>query len=303
MKQVSLVCFLILLLSSSYAQSSLPADGSWWFNAHFGMFGLYSNNYHVMEGDTVINDLIYSKLRTGVSTELATYEGAVRSEGDKWYTVMNETDTEHVLYDFGLAVADTFWVDNPYMYEPVPYLVVMSIDEITLLDGSVRTRWNLEHPLWSAVSWVEGVGCSQGFTNVSGCFQIDCGWSQLICFHEEETLMYEEVPSQLSYFNGSELIELAYSNCSISVGLEELELLPIAVYPNPSRGAFTLELPQLTGNVSWCVLTTDGRKVQEGVISPGSSAHQLMLTDLADGVYILQVEAGSKQARTRLLIQ
>ncbi|MFT5980724.1 MAG: hypothetical protein ACI898_001497 [Flavobacteriales bacterium] len=175
-----------MTLMQSYAQSPLPSEGSSWFNVEFGRFGLSGNWNQSMGGDTLIDGITYSKLLYGTR-----YQGALRSEGDQWLTIADGMDTEHVLYDFSLAVADAFWIDNPYHFDIAPYLILTSIDEVELLDGSVRTRWNFLYPEWTEVSWIEGIGSMQGIDDVSGCFQIDCGWSQLVCFHEADVLLYE----------------------------------------------------------------------------------------------------------------
>jgi len=295
----SFCIFIVIGLLSSQldAQSSLPPSGSFWFHAYFGMVGYSGSSQLYLQNDTVINELNYKKLSDDLN-----YIGCLRSQDNQWLTIADGEVDEHILYDFNLAVGDTFWIDNPYFHpdDVVPYLVVDSIDLVTLLDGSERSRWHLEHDNWSYTQWIEGIGSTSSFLNVSGCYSIDCGWSELVCFSDNLQLVYESVPHQnsLQTFQG----QYTYENCSIFLGHEELDPLFFSLYPNPTEQFLTVEISRPETSLLWNVLSVDGQTLLQGSLPAGTLNHRIELGALSSGVYFFQLEEPSRTKIRRFVL-
>ncbi len=72
------------------------------------------------------------------------------------------------------------------------------------------------------------------------------------------------------------------------------------VYPNPSTGAFTLEVRDRSAQ-TWQVQDLQGRLIARGQATPGRQL--LALPKLAAGVYVLQVQAPAGIATRKLVVQ
>lgn len=87
---------------------------------------------------------------------------------------------------------------------------------------------------------------------------------------------------------------------SASVGLEEVEVDPVLLFPNPSTGTFELDYPkEWPSSIALELYTTDGRAVWTGQTY---QRHQVMNlpSDLTAGTYILRVYHGQSSQTLRL---
>ncbi len=90
------------------------------------------------------------------------------------------------------------------------------------------------------------------------------------------------------------------------VGLEELtEVVNLNVYPNPNTGAFTLEInsaSEINGKIN--ITSVDGKLVYENDISGnGLITKNIDITDLANGIYYLQLQSNNSIKTYKLLKQ
>ena len=87
--------------------------------------------------------------------------------------------------------------------------------------------------------------------------------------------------------------------------IEELPQLLIRLYPNPSTGHSFLDLPRLDQEIYVAISDLKGRLLSQKALSPiqTGQVHSLQLSQVADGVYVVQVLCEGYQAWThRLLI-
>jgi hypothetical protein len=82
-----------------------------------------------------------------------------------------------------------------------------------------------------------------------------------------------------------------------TVGQEENELLEVTVYPNPAEDHIKIE--GLLQPVDYRLMDAYGRILKQGQLSP---AEALLLPDMSQGVYILDLQSGGKYAQHRLLV-
>jgi hypothetical protein len=115
-------------------------------------------------GDTVIEDKNYKKI---VDVATGYFKCAVREEGKKVF--FKYSNKEHLVYDFGLNVGDTFKLyDADETVDPSSRATVVSVDTIVVGNRSFRVmdvRPN-DQSSWSNW-WVEGIGGMHGIASNS----------------------------------------------------------------------------------------------------------------------------------------
>lgn len=91
-------------------------------------------------------------------------------------------------------------------------------------------------------------------------------------------------------------------NC-IGIGIEELAVRTLALFPNPNDGRFTLELPEgMNGSSELQVLDLTGRAVAQQQFS-GASIEQVDLSNLPSGFYTLVLRNNGRTFTGRASIQ
>jgi hypothetical protein len=78
----------------------------------------------------------------------------------------------------------------------------------------------------------------------------------------------------------------------------------IKVYPNPNNGAFTVELPYIEDKATITVADIAGKTILKKIVRNGEDSRlNLQLSDVAKGVYFVDVVLGDQHFRTKLIIQ
>lgn len=78
----------------------------------------------------------------------------------------------------------------------------------------------------------------------------------------------------------------------------------LTIYPNPSKGIFTIELDSKANNISYTVYNMEGKLVAQNSVShtSGKFSQQINLSHLPSGVYLIQVNNGSEKISKKLII-
>jgi len=203
--------------------------------------------------------------------------GALREENKKvyarWWSSGLQYYREEVLYyDFGLQVGDWFSVgdeDEPW------YIMVESIDEVTMGDGSVRNAivfnegWGDEKE-----TWIEGVGSLAGVTHRYDPNLFGSYFSHLQCYFEEGNLNWTD----------GECWDDTEENLSENISL----------YPNPTNGMMYVDAENLQ-KVE--VLNLYGQRVQ----CQESSAIDLF--GLSAGVYVVRITDREGRVEVRKVVK
>ena len=77
-----------------------------------------------------------------------------------------------------------------------------------------------------------------------------------------------------------------------TVGIDVVETNEsIAVYPNPNKGLFSINLPQTSRDYQLLITDTQGRVIKTIFINKGESYIEVDLRDCDSGVYLLKSDA------------
>jgi len=240
------------------------------------------NQYALFNEDTVINGITYHKLfhsnsASKIEKENAVYIGAIREDRNRRVYIRYDGKfkpdepyykKEFLLYNFDLNIGDTIWQEEDSIeISPMEYLVAKAIDTIQIYN-SRRKVFSFLEPFW--VYWIEGIGNVKGLIFTSGDLPTNGMNNDLICMHQNDTLMY---------FNNT------YNDCVPQFVIDDVAILPnndMKVYPNPVTGGVahfenldfdTLEL-----------FSSKGNRLHLKNIK-GSGCYDLNVANLSPGIY------------------
>lgn len=202
-------------------------------------------------------------------------QGVVREDSAKKVYFINYMDTqEYVIYDFDLTVGDTAHLT--YNGMPVSFIV----DSITsiLVDNQPRNVFHLRPEssfYFYYQSWIEGIGSLDELL-IMRAPQTDYA-SDLLCFHENDTL---------KYYNPN------YTDCYAPiVGLQEIaKQNRIELSPNPTDGKFTIVFPEhfTYDEAVISIADVSGKIVVTRQITSTEKA-EMDLTELPAGLYFVRI--------------
>ena len=284
------LCLLIAALSviSANAQTSVyhpfPENNATWnIGCDQGMcaFGGFINEEYsiTMAGDTTINNQVYHKLATpfvevnlsGNCTQLhfAAYRGAIRQDESlrKVFYMPPAATTDQLLYDFTLEVGDTVSGYLQGFLEPAD--TVVAIDSV-LVGDNYRKRW-LINPCYE-IYLIEGIGSTFGLLEPSPGCMTDMDYYSMNCCSLEGQAIY---PSGLT-------------ECKLITGIANNPDFSnqVHVYPNPSKGTFTIELSQPNDYKEISIADIPGNIVFRKEIANQQTVN---IDNLPVGTYILTI--------------
>jgi len=88
---------------------------------------------------------------------------------------------------------------------------------------------------------------------------------------------------------------------SVTSGIDYQNENELTVYPNPGQGLFNVVLPTGYSSLSWKVFAVTGNLLAQGDFN-GLSTHQINLTHLVPGSYLLQVYGNSFNQTVKLIV-
>lgn len=236
MKKYLLVfCLIVVFQSKAQNIYPFPDMNAYWNSFSYNWGNLVVENPIGVVGDTIINNTQYIKICQSTDT-LFEFQSdylfycAVREEDSKYYFVFPDETAEILYYDFNMEVGDTIhYPQNFFIWQPIT-LKVISKDSI-LIGNNYRKRLTLENNNgsmgWMPQVWIEGIGSDYGLRMVHN-YIVDYGFATS-CLHQNDTLVYLNPQFQACYR-------------WTLVGLEENQLQPLKVFPNPANEQISFEL-------------------------------------------------------------
>jgi len=97
----------------------------------------------------------------------------------------------------------------------------------------------------------------------------------------------------------SDTVKITFETCSgVQSGSSDSD---ITIFPNPSGGTFTLENKGMQSAL-WQIVTSQGKKVMEGVLSDQQSSATIGSPLLTDGVYLLQLQFRNRTIVRKIIV-
>jgi hypothetical protein len=98
-----------------------------------------------------------------------------------------------------------------------------------------------------------------------------------------------------------ETVQVTVGTCHVGVNELTKEEDLLHIYPDPSNGAFTVELPE--GGVTMFISDVAGRQVASRTVSSSATRQQVFSESMRPGIYVLRVVSDDFVATQRLVIQ
>ena len=225
----------------------------------------YSTLVHWLSDDTLVDGVRYTKVletRNGEGTpRLATL---LREEDGKVWK--RESATDILIYDFTAQVGDTLRFGDFHEFD---YFVVDSIS-IEQIGGKDRRKFwfGLEYDFTgepvAIETWTEGIGSDMGLL-FSGWYYVSGGYYRALCFHQNGELLWQN-----EY----------YGTCMIDA-VEEMDISPISLYPNPTSEVVHIEGVE-AAEVQ--VYNSFGQ-----LVKTVHDANEIPVAALPQGVYLLRI--------------
>lgn len=284
----------------------LPTSQGFW-KVQFGNITCLDMHYlndicseyqYILDGDTLINSLIYHKF---------TYSGRERNPADETWTYWNsgyhgcyrndpankqvyfipkDSLQEILLYDFNLSVNDT--LPETYIYHPEEFTIITvdQVDSILINDHYLK-RYHLDNAGFGGEYLIEGIGSTLGLlTYITPFFEQHY---DLLCFkNDDEGLAWYEYDSTL---------------CELITGvMESSQRDDISIFPNPAADFLTVTCfrPPVGKNAEIRIFSLDGREVRHQPVT--SSEMVIDVSVLERGMYVVVIK-GEKEMRTWKLMK
>lgn len=181
-------------------------------------------------------------------------------------------NNEYLTYDFSLNQGDTF---TTYINGCGFQMTVDSVDTVTLLNGESRKRMFLSN-FWQE-TWIEGVGSSNGLTNVGVYFCSADIYPELNCFKENDTLKYQNTNYSNCFYNTVGISELSSGN-NFKVKPNPFSVFTILAFENPLRKTNTIKIFNFNGQIVKQYQNIQGHelKIERDEMKSGIYFFQLM---------------------------
>lgn len=290
-------CLLLLLLATIVDVDAQPpyvySSGQQWNVLIGSVYGnqLMTSVYHADNQYANVNGVIYKILFVDSDDIINVYRGLFREINGK--ILYRELDPyqnagpEYVLYDWTMEVGDVTYVRYG---EATRGLVLDQITD-TVLNGVERRVFHLhyENDIELTEIWIEGIGSELGFlySGTKNNPESLIAYAALLCYYEDGNTTWDNPD---------------YDSCVISYWASEEEEKEddVSVYPNPTKGIFTVRLIE-QGTVTINVYDVMGRRLLNYT---GTGEHCTVdISHLPNGIYYVLMGNDGITSRTTIIKQ
>ena len=240
-------------------------EGNEWHTITYTWNG-HNNYLFSIEGDTMITDVRYKKLKASIDGNAPDLFGVFREEeGKVWGRCFIYDPEELLYYDFTANVGDVVSYGifgAPYTVDSISVEHFGGVDRKKLWFGLSYDVFGNPHAI---ETWVEGIGSDLGLP-WSGWGETYDFNSRLLCFHQNGELVWQDP---------------AYNACSPA----EVEVINtedgLIVYPNPVIDKMVIEGVEAA---EVRIYNAFGQLVKTVL-----GANEINMTELPEGVYLIRV--------------
>ena len=225
--------------------------------------GHYNTLVNWLSGDTLINEVRFTKVMETLNGEGSPYQVALlREEDGKVWKTYNGI-SEILLYDFTANVGDSLVCG----YGDYFVLDSISIEQIGGVDRK-KFWFGLEYDFtgepYAMETWIEGIGSDLGLL-YCGSYYFCGGYYRALCFHQDGELIWQNPE---------------YDACVIT-SVEEINDKVISVYPNPAMETVTIDGVEAAEVQVYNVLGQLVKTVR--------NSNEIGVEGLPEGVYLLRI--------------
>lgn len=278
-----------------------PKGAKWYFTGYDGV-GSGSKIYHTFEitKDTLINGDVYSIIQykdaKGLGREFYNQYYLSQQKGVLYYYFEG---SRKVLFDLNAQVGDTIYIDAYESYKTVKTIKVRITDKEwikinSLQNDSLRQYTFRDVSNQSQGFFVEKIikykpTMSDNLLNIVLWFYAPEGANIIRCYND----------SNYSFKFKDFKEDCNYSNVSIKPLKEQNDFKILNIYPNPSKGIFTLQTT-LKGH---CTISNElGQTIQQFDLL-ANTTHLIDLSAVSNGMYFIQFVSNNKQYSHKLVKQ
>lgn len=260
---LSIFAFAMTLITSAQYHALISEDKVWkGITYGWGEFPFYQR----ILGDSLINDVVYSKVWNAQTLVGDQYNiGLIREDVEQQKVYLWNGITEALLYDFSAESGDVVLCSGVGGEQSITITTTESI----LVNGELHKKLNFQDA-WTSAFWIEGIGSGYGIMDAAIGMVTDYG-PTLNCFYEEEQLVW-------SSENSPEI-------CALTLGQKENEISKFNLWPNPTLGEITITTDHFAeGNYEVSVISSLGKEVYyDRMLMRGTK--KLDLSNLSGGLY------------------
>ena len=267
-----------------------PTQNASWSVYSFSNYQSDTLEYY-LEGDTILYDANWSKLfHKNLQGEIV-YCGAIK-ESEDIVEIKLPDEEKRLLYDFTLAVGDTFpYPPFHFGWDVYSVMVVERIDTVQLINGEFRHEI-VSNMVTSAVfeefqeRWIEGIGSVHGllFPLNPKLLDVECNEEfTLVCCSEDGELLYHN-PRFASCMTATEIDDAVDNDRCIQL------------YPNPARDHIMISTADNTQIKTITIYDSSGKKVMQV-----SNTSEIDISGLKTGMYLCEMDLGNCSKTYKIL--
>jgi hypothetical protein len=229
---IGFVCCVVLQANAQTTNNTIVNENSVWnilsietTDGHEPFFPRHTMKIY-FDGDSTLNGKTYKKVFHCFDDEFCqypTFEGLIREENQRTYSVFPNKTEEYLLYDFSVEVGDTikFYTPRVSIEEEEEFRTffrkVHSIDYVDVNDV-LKKKITLTHPNSETITdiWIENIGSLYDFYTIIHMV----GYSKVLsCYFQGNELIYKNPEYPNCYYGGREDIPsvqtIAIDDCNI----------------------------------------------------------------------------------------
>ncbi len=268
--------------NSSTAQTPhFPTENASWSVYSFSNYQSDTLEYY-LAGDTILYDTSWSKLFHKKPQGDVVYCGAIK-ESDDIVEIKLPDEEKRLLYDFTLAVGDTFpYPPFHFGWDVYTAMVVEQIDTVQLANGEFR-REIVSNMVTSGTfeeiqeRWIEGIGSVHGLLFPLNPKLLDVESNEeftLVCYSEDGELLYHN-PRFASCMTATEIEDAGENDRGVQI------------YPNPARDHIVISTADNTQIRTITIYDSSGKKVMKV-----SNTSEIDISGLKTGMYLCEIDFG-----------
>lgn len=237
-------------------------------------------------------------------------------DGDDTITV----EVFGMVPDHGISLADNYCISGQYTIDPVNVTVLGYVDMVYRFadcEGNTASVTRVVEVVDTKAPVIVLKG-ALGVNHYRQHAYLDSGYTLSDNYYANAQITVETLTTLVSTeeiglytyqyratdgSGNTSLSEVRYIYIIDNVGVEDVVISDLSVYPNPNAGNFTVSFEAFAGDdVKILVSDISGKQVQVENLSQFEGSHNIDLSKQAAGMYLVHVISGNRQAVAKVMI-